>query len=78
MTLTAAVAVATAASSAAAQYLVKEVGSFHIGGRTATLTGPVKGGVQPRPPRSRSIQTANSRSSRCGAIHQARPAKRRS
>ena len=43
MTLTAAVAVATAASSAAAQYLVKEVGSFHIGGRTATLTGmPVK------------------------------------
>jgi pimeloyl-ACP methyl ester carboxylesterase len=43
MTLTAVVAVATAASSAAAQYLVKEVGSFHIGGRTATLTGmPVK------------------------------------
>ena len=28
-----------AATSAAADYLVKEVGSFHVGGRTATLSG---------------------------------------
>jgi pimeloyl-ACP methyl ester carboxylesterase len=44
ITTTLAVCMAAATlTSAAAQYLVKEVGSFHIGGRTATLTGlPVK------------------------------------
>ena len=28
-----------AAAPAAADYMVKEVGSFHVGGRTETLTG---------------------------------------
>jgi pimeloyl-ACP methyl ester carboxylesterase len=37
--LTIAVASALAATPAAADYLVKEVGSFHIGGHTETLTG---------------------------------------
>src|SRR5215217_9103632 len=34
-----ALAATLAASPAAADYLVKEIGSFHIGGRTETLTG---------------------------------------
>jgi pimeloyl-ACP methyl ester carboxylesterase len=39
----AALAVAAPATPAAADYLVKEVGSFHVGGRTETLSGlPVK------------------------------------
>ena len=37
--LTVALVIAAVASSAAADYLVKEIGSFHIGGRTETLTG---------------------------------------
>jgi hypothetical protein len=32
-------AAAAATLSASADYLVKEVGSFHVGGRTATLSG---------------------------------------
>ena len=37
--LTVALVIAAVASPAAADYLVKEIGSFHIGGRTETLTG---------------------------------------
>src|SRR5215211_2157186 len=37
--LTVALVIAAVASPAAADYLVKEINSFHIGGRTETLTG---------------------------------------
>ena len=39
MSLTAAVAMAATSLPTLADYMVKEVGSFHVGGRTATLSG---------------------------------------